>query len=151
MSDAKPEQRTPEQRARFEQAIRERDAQTVHGALGIKVERVGAEETVVSVEVTPRLFQHGGIVHGGVFVLLAESAASIAAASSVDLTKSIVAGMEINANHLRPVTSGTLRARAKPIHVGRTTFVYGIEIETEDGKLASVSRCTLALRKISGA
>lgn len=135
-------------RAHVERAIVERHESTIFGLLDVRVEKTGAAETIVAVDVTPRLFQHGGVVHGGVFVLLAESAASIAAACRADLTTTRVAGMEINANHLRSVTSGTLRARATPIHVGRTTCVYGIDVTTEDGKLVSVSRCTLAMRPI---
>ena len=102
----------------------------------------------MAVDISERLFQHAGIVHGGVFVVLAESAASIGAACRVDLTTSRVMGMEINANHLRPVTSGTLRAIARPMHVGRTTLVYGIDVQN-DGKLVCISRCTLAVRPLN--
>lgn len=129
--------------------IKMRDANTVHGALGIRIEAFGAEETVVGVDVSERLFQHAGVVHGGVYVLLAESAASIAAALSVDMERFDVAGMEINANHLKKVTSGTLRATARRLHRGRSSMVFGIEVTDSAGEKICLSRCTIAIRERS--
>lgn len=126
--------------------IQARDPHTVHGALGIRIETYDAEACVVAVDVDERLYQHGGIVHGGIYVLLAESAASIAAAFAVDMTRFEVAGMEVNANHLRKVTSGVLRATARPIHRGRSTLVYGIDVCDAEGERVCVSRCTVAVR-----
>lgn len=130
--------------------LKAQDPHTVHHLLGIRLEKASAEESIVAVDVSERLFQHGGIVHGGVYVLLAESAASLAAAFAVDITRFDVAGMEVNANHLRKVTSGTLRAIARPIHQGRTTLVYGIEVKNEKDELVSISRCTIAVRPREG-
>lgn len=130
--------------------IEARDPHTVHGALGIRIEAYGADACVVAVDVDERLYQHGGIVHGGVYVLLAESAASIAAAFAVDMTRFEVAGMEVNANHLRKVTAGVLRATARPLHVGRTTLVYGIDVCDGAGERVCVSRCTIAVRPRGG-
>ena len=57
----------------------------------------------------------------------------------------VAVGLEINANHLRSVRSGTVTATATPIFQGRTTEVWSIEIKDEAGKLVCVSRCTLAV------
>lgn len=122
------------------------DPKTVHGTLGIRVEAFDKDATTVAVDVDERLFQHAGIVHGGIFVLLAESAASMCAALNVDIEHFDVAGMEINANHLRKVTSGILRATARPLHQGSTTHVYGIDVEN-DGEKVCLSRCTIAVRR----
>lgn len=127
--------------------IEARDPHTVHAALGIRIESYGAEETTVAVDVGERLFQHAGVVHGGVYVLLAESAASVAAAFSVDMERFEVAGMEINANHLKKVTAGTLRATARRLHQGRSSMVYGIEVSDDGGEPVCISRCTLAVRE----
>lgn len=126
-------------------ALAAMDPHTVHGTLGVRLERVEATGVTVAVEVSERLFQHAGIVHGGVFVLLAESAASLCAAASVDLAQVEVAGMEINANHLRKVTQGTLRATARPLHRGSSSHVYGVEVKNDD-VLVCVARCTIAIR-----
>jgi len=119
---------------------------TVMHTLGMRFESYDPDAVVVVVDVSERLYQPAGIVHGGVYVLMAESAASTAAALSVDMSRYSVAGMEINANHLRPVTSGTLRATATRIHKGKTTMVYSIDIRDEQERLISVSRCTVAIR-----
>lgn len=128
--------------------MREQDPHTVHATLGVRVVDVDADRTVLELDVSERLFQHAGIVHGGVYVLLAESAASGAAALTVDVTKFRVAGQEISASHVRASTSGTLRAVATPLHKGRTSLVYAVEV-TNDGKLVSTCRCTISVRPIA--
>jgi 1,4-dihydroxy-2-naphthoyl-CoA hydrolase len=123
-------------------------ADTVLGALGMRFTKLDKDETTVEVDVGKHLFQHAGIVHGGVYVLLAESAASTAAALAVDILTHRVTGMEINANHLLPVTDGSLRATAHPLHRGKTTHVYGIEVRDDKDRLVSIVRCTVAIRPI---
>jgi uncharacterized protein (TIGR00369 family) len=56
-------------------------------------------------------------------------------------------GIEINANHIRAVRSGTLTATATPVHRGRSTHVWQVEIKSDNDKLICVSRCTLAIVK----
>ena len=127
--------------------LRERDPHTVHAALGIETVEMTRERVVVEVAVSERLFQHAGVVHGGVYVLLAESAASGAAALAVDVTRFRVAGQEISASHVRSATSGRLRAEAKLVHQGKSALVYAIDV-TNDGKLVSTCRCTIAVRPL---
>lgn len=134
--------------ALIKKAVAEVDANTVLGALDVRITSYEPDAVTVETDVSDRLFQHGGIVHGGVYVLLAESAASTAAAVAVDITRFRVSGMEINANHLRSVTSGSLKAVATPVHRGQTTHVYGVEITDQDERLISVGRCTMAIRRI---
>ena len=125
--------------------IEQRDASTVHNTLGIRITQLGADEAVVEVDVSDRLFQHAGIVHGGIYVLLMESAASVAAAFAVDVSTQRIAGQEISASHLRATTSGKLSARARPLHRGKTSLVYACDVDN-DGKLVSTGRCTIAVR-----
>jgi uncharacterized protein (TIGR00369 family) len=127
--------------------MREQDPHTVHATLGIEVKEAGADLFVVETEISERLFQHAGIVHGGVYVLMAESAASGAAALAVDVTRFRVAGQEISASHVRASTQGRLRAEARLKSQGRTTLVYAIDV-TNDGKLVSTCRCTMAVRPL---
>jgi 1,4-dihydroxy-2-naphthoyl-CoA hydrolase len=127
--------------------MQERDPHTVHATLGVRATQLDPDAFTVEVDVGERLFQHAGIVHGGVYVLLAESAASGAAALTVDVTRFRVAGQEISASHLRPTTAGTLKATARPIHKGRTQIIYAIDVEN-DGRLVSVCRCTIAVRPL---
>lgn len=131
--------------------MEERYPHTVLSTLGMRVESYDPERVVVVAEVSERLFQPMGVVHGGVYVLMAETAASIAAALSIDPRREVVMGMEINANHLRPVSEGTLRAVSSVLHKGRTTMVYHIDILDQDERRIAVSRCTMARRPIDGA
>jgi uncharacterized protein (TIGR00369 family) len=127
--------------------LRQQDPHTVLHTLGIQVTSFDPDCVVVETEVGERLFQHAGIVHGGVYVLMAESAASTAAALTVDVTRFRVAGQEISASHVRASTQGRLRAEARLLHKGRTSLVYAVNVEN-DGKLVSTCRCTIAVRKL---
>ncbi len=119
---------------------------TVFAPLGIRIERCDPDEMVVALDIDDRHRQHLGMLHGGISALLAESAASLAAAASVDMAHHIVAGVDLNATHVKAKRAGTLRATARPAFRGRTTHVYAIDITDEDGELVCVSRCTIAVR-----
>ncbi len=112
--------------------------------LGIVFEEVGDERAVATMPVTPEHHQPLGYLHGGASVVLAETVASVGATAS-SLPEKVAFGLEINANHLRPVQAGTLRAVGERLHAGRTTQVWQVRIADADGRLVCVSRCTLAL------
>ncbi|MCL4141060.1 UNVERIFIED_CONTAM: hypothetical protein GTU68_019997 [Idotea baltica] len=95
--------------------------------------------------VDERTVQPMGILHGGASVALAESLASIGALLWIDPATQVAVGQEINANHIRPVSSGKVFGTAKPIHSGRGSQVWTIEIKNAEGKLISVSRCTISI------
>jgi 1,4-dihydroxy-2-naphthoyl-CoA hydrolase len=122
------------------------NAHTVFAPLGIRVESYDADAMVVALDIDQRHHQHLGMLHGGVSALLAESAASMAAAMSVDMTRHIIAGVDLNATHLKAKRTGSLRATARPVFRGRSTHVYQIDITDEAGDLVCVSRCTIAVR-----
>lgn len=102
------------------------------------------ERVVATMPVTPRHHQPFGLLHGGVSVLLAESIVSFGAYLASPPGKHAV-GVEINANHLRPVVDGTVTAEATPVHVGRSTQVWRVDIRNEADKPVCVSRCTVAV------
>ncbi|MEX2226344.1 MAG: hotdog fold thioesterase [Dehalococcoidia bacterium] len=116
----------------------------IGAALPMKSVEYSKDRVVMTMEVTSRTHQPMGILHGGASVVLAESAASTGAGLNCPPGK-VAVGQEINANHIRPKRSGTLRAVAEPLHIGRTSQVWSIDIRDEDGKLVCVSRCTLAV------
>lgn len=119
---------------------------TLLETLGMRVDVSDPERVVVSIDVDQRLFQPAGVVHGGLYVVLAETAASVASSLQIDLSQEYTVGMEINANHLRPVTEGTLRAIASCLHKGRTSHVYHIDVLDQKDRRVCVSRCTMAVR-----
>ena len=120
-------------------------ANTLIEALDIEYVELTPDRVVMTMPVGPKTRQPAGILHGGASVALAETAASIATAINVDLTKSIPVGLEINANHVRSKTDGIVTAIAPPLHKGRTTMIWDIKIVDEDEKLICVSRCTMAI------
>ncbi|HEY0386262.1 MAG TPA: hotdog fold thioesterase [Pyrinomonadaceae bacterium] len=126
--------------------MRSRADQTVLKTLDIKIESAEMDRVVLSMPVTERVHQYTGLLHGGVSVVLAETAASIGAALNTDLEKYTPVGVEINANHLRPVSRGRITAEAVPVYQGRQMSVWAIEIRDERQRLVTVSRCTLALK-----
>jgi len=127
--------------------IKTQHEHTVFKALGILVDKISADETIVSLTIDERHLQHVGIVHGGVYVLLAESAASIAAACTLEDPTHRVVALEINANHVSSSHQGLLSARSKCLHKGRRTLVYEARVEDGDNKLISIARCTLMVIK----
>ena len=119
---------------------------TVLKTLDIEIVSAERERVVLSMPVNERVHQYTGLLHGGVSVVLAETAASIGAALNTDLARYTPVGVEINANHLRSVSSGRITATAVPVYQGRQMTVWAIEIRDERERLISVSRCTLALK-----
>jgi len=113
----------------------------------IEIETAENGLVILTMPVTPKVHQYVGIMHGGVSVLLAETAASLGAVVSSDLSQVTPVGIEINANHLRAVSKGILRVEAKNVYHGRTLSVWSVEITNERNKLICVSRCTLSLKK----
>jgi uncharacterized protein (TIGR00369 family) len=126
--------------------LRSRTEQTVLSTLNISIESAAAESVVLSMPVDERVHQYTGLLHGGVSVVLAETAASIGAALNTDLSRFTPVGVEINANHLRSVTGGRVRAEARPVYVGRQMTVWAIEIKDDRDRLICTSRCTLAFK-----
>lgn len=119
---------------------------TILSTLSIKVESAERERVVLSMPVDERVHQYSGLLHGGVSVVLAETAAAIGAALNTDLERYTPVGVEINANHVRSVSSGRVVAEAKPLYQGKLMTVWAIEIRDERERLICISRCTLAYK-----
>lgn len=126
--------------------LRSRTDETVLKTLNISIESAEADRVVLSMPVDARVHQYTGLLHGGVSVVLAETAASIGAALNTDLARYTPVGVEINANHLRSVTRGRVTAVARPVYVGRQMTVWAIEITDDRNRLICTSRCTLAFK-----
>ena len=113
--------------------------------IGIEFSAFGDDYLEATMPVDARTHQPFGLLHGGASVVLAESLGSLAGFLCLaDMNKAVV-GQEINANHIRGVKSGIVTGRAKPIHLGRQSQVWSIEIRNEENKLVAISRLTLAV------
>nr|WP_248734702.1 hotdog fold thioesterase [Neobacillus rhizosphaerae] len=121
---------------------------TLIEALGIEITHLGEGKVVATMPVDGRTRQPFGLLHGGASVALAETVASIGAYELVDKETEAVAGLEINANHVRPKTEGVVTAVGTVLHQGKTTMVWDIKITDEQDRLICVARCTMAVMKL---
>ena len=122
-------------------------ASSLHTAvahLGIEFLEVGDDFICARVPVDPRTVQPYGLLHGGVSVVLAETLGSCGAAFAAPAGHRVV-GLDINANHLKGTTSGWVTGITRPVHIGRSTQVWAIELRNEAGELTCVSRITMAV------
>jgi 1,4-dihydroxy-2-naphthoyl-CoA hydrolase len=124
--------------------LNERGSRTMPGFLGIRVTEIGPDFLRATMPVNERTHQPFGVLHGGASVALAETVGSLAAMLSVD-PNYVVLGQDINANHLRSISSGLVVATARPFHLGRSSHVWHIEIRDEQERLVCVSRLTMAV------
>lgn len=124
--------------------LRKIHVNTTVAHLGIEFIEMGDDFIRGRVPVDSRTKQPMGILHGGVSVLLAETLGSNGAALAVDRGYRAV-GLDINANHIRSVSEGWVNGIAKPIHMGRTTHVWQIDLMNDAGQLTCVSRITMAI------
>ncbi len=113
--------------------------------IGIEITEITPNSIKGRMPVDNRTVQPMKILHGGASVALAETLGSVASNLIVDTEKFACVGLDINANHLRPASSGFVYAEATPIHVGKKTHVWSIEIKNEEGKLVCISRLTMAI------
>jgi 1,4-dihydroxy-2-naphthoyl-CoA hydrolase len=116
-------------------------------AFGLVYGEVTAERVEASVPVEPPVQQPFGLVHGGVYSIIAESICSSATAVAVASQGKIAMGMSNSATFLRPITEGTVHAVATRRHAGRTTWVWDVDFTDDNGKLAAIVRMTVAVRE----
>ena len=112
--------------------------------LGMEFVEVGDDFIVARIPVDERTRQPYGLLHGGVSVALAETLGSVAAGHVVAEGHTVV-GLDINANHLESARSGWVTGIARPVHIGRSTQVWHIDMRNDDGELVCVSRLTMAV------
>lgn len=118
---------------------------TIVQHIGIEFTEIGEDFLKARMPVDERTRQPFGILHGGASVTLAETMGSVASRlCEVDPKKRCV-GIEINANHIRPVYEGYVYGIVTPVNIGRKIHIWDIKITNEDGKLVCVSRLTVSI------
>jgi len=127
------------------EALNARDKGSMGDFLGIELVARGEDTLTARMPVNARTIQPHGRLHGGSSVALAETVGSIAANLTLDSAVSAGVGLEINANHLRPVKEGYVYGTAKAEALGRTTQVWTIRITDEADRLVCLSRFTVAV------
>lgn len=115
------------------------------GHLGIRLTAVTNDTLEGTMPVDHRTRQPMGLLHGGASVALAESLGSIAGYLCTEGDQQVV-GVEINANHLRPVSQGEVRGVCRGLHVGKRHQVWQIDIYDDQDRLCCTSRLTTAVK-----
>ncbi len=122
---------------------------TVMGVLDIRFTAVSDETVALEMPITDAVRQPFGLLHGGVSLLLAETAASGHATWKVDLRQRVPVGIEVNGSHLRSATEGTVHALGRVIRRSRNFIVHQVEIRhKESGALLSLCRVTNTYRTV---
>jgi 1,4-dihydroxy-2-naphthoyl-CoA hydrolase len=116
------------------------------GLVGIEYLEHTDDVVRARVEVTDRVRQPYGIVHGGVHATIAETICSYATAIGVGAEGKIAMGMSNSTTFLRPISDGHVNAAARTRHRGRTTWVWDVEITDDQGRLCALVRMTVAVR-----
>jgi uncharacterized protein (TIGR00369 family) len=99
----------------------------------------GAEEVDATLEWAPGLCTAGGVLHGGVLMSLADAAGGVCAFLNLPPGATTVT-IESKTNFLGVIREGTVVARSRPLHVGKTTIV--LETDVFDASGRRVARTT---------
>ncbi len=113
--------------------------------LGIKFTECSENSLTATMPINDKTRQPFGILHGGASVTLAETIGTFASSLVIDTNEFICVGLEINANHLRPASSGEVKAVCIPIHLGNKTHVWDIRLYNDQEKIVCISRFTVAI------
>jgi 1,4-dihydroxy-2-naphthoyl-CoA hydrolase len=115
---------------------------------GLELLEVHDDLVAGRVAVRDDLLQPFGLVHGGVFASIAETLASLGTAAVVIPEGNGAMGLSNSTSFIRPITDGTIHARALRRHRGRTTWVWDVEITDDSGRLCALTRMTIAVRPL---
>lgn len=118
---------------------------TLAEQLGIEFVEVGPNFITAKMPVDHRTRQPLGLLHGGASVALAETLGSVAAYGTLDMSKQHCVGLEINANHIKSAKDGMVIGTATPVHMGKRTQIWQIDIKNEAQELVCVSRITMMI------
>jgi len=120
---------------------------TLDDVLGFEMVEAGPDGCRARFAVTDRVRQPGGVVHGGAYAALAESMVSVTTHDVVSGDGRFAVGQSNYTSFLRPVSDGTIRADAEPLHRGRTSWVWDIRFTDDEGRLCATTRVTVAVRE----
>jgi len=119
--------------------------ETLVAWLGITYHVDEEQRFCATMPVDKRTIQPMGLLHGGATAALAESLGSVASAMLVHPLGKVVVGIEVNANHLKGVRSGSVLAIGELVHQGRTLHVWNIQVKDDAGSLCAVCRLTVMI------
>jgi 1,4-dihydroxy-2-naphthoyl-CoA hydrolase len=116
--------------------------------LGIEFTEIGDDFLIAKMPIDNRTKQPYGIMHGGASCALAETVGSVAANFCLASEQFHAVGIEINTSHIKMVKDGYVYGTAKPLHLGRSSQVWEINIRDENGALISANRLRMAVLSV---
>ena len=120
-------------------------------AMKFVVTEASGSRVVGSVELGPDHHTPWGVVHGGVYCSVVESAASIGASTAVLEHGQFAVGVNNNTDFLRAMTEGRVDVVAEPIQQGRTQQLWQVSLTRDDGKLVARGQVRLQNVALPGA
>lgn len=119
---------------------------TLMEQLDIVCTEIGEDYLVATMPVDHRTHQPAGLLHGGASAALIETIGSMGSVLLIDIEKQSPVGVEINANHVGGMTSGSVRGVGKIVHAGSRTHVWQVDIFNEaTDKLICTGRLTVMI------
>jgi 1,4-dihydroxy-2-naphthoyl-CoA hydrolase len=110
--------------------------------IGLSFKEIGPDRVVVALEIGPMLHQPYGIVHGGVWCGVVESAASVGAGAWLG-DRGTVVGVSNHTNFIRAAREGAVTATATPIHRGRTAQLWKVDVRDDLDRLVAMGEVRL--------
>ena len=121
-------------------------------AMKFDVTEVSGTRVAGTVDLGPDQHTPWGVVHGGVYCSVIESAASVGASTAVADRGQFAVGVNNNSDFVRPMTSGVLDVVAEPIQQGRTLQLWQVVLtRADDGKLVARGQVRLQNVALPGA
>jgi len=131
-------------------AMNAQAASTLMGNLGIQYTFASAQRVEATMPVDHRTRQPFGILHGGATLALAETVAGLGSMIACQPDETVV-GMQVSGNHVSSAHEGdTVRAVCTPVHLGRSSHVWNVDVFTSTDKLVSSIRVVNAVMKKRG-
>jgi 1,4-dihydroxy-2-naphthoyl-CoA hydrolase len=128
------------------EALNAMNANTLMAHHAVVFTAIGDDTLTAEMPIDARAVQPYRIMHGGASAMLAETVGSVAAILTLDAAQSRAVGLSLTINHLRPVPEGgRVSATARPQHIGRSTQVWQIDIQDQDGRKVSLATLTVAV------
>lgn len=140
---------TKENRIRTFKDLIRKSSEYAMGSLNIQLLEIDEDHIVLQMPITNTTRQPLGLWHGGMSIVIAETAASIHACFGIDLTQKVPVGIEVNGSHLRSASEGNVRAVGTIVRRSRSIIVHQVEIyHWETKKVLCVARITNYYKKI---
>ena len=124
---------------------------TAMEVMGIEAIAIDNEQIELHMPITNAARQPMGLMHGGINMLLAETAASMHSAYLADMTKEAPVGIEINGSHLRSARDGTVKTVGRVLRRTRSLVFHQVDIyHMESGQLLCSARVTNFFKPLPG-